>query len=700
MKMKKIVSGLLVISLLAGCSKETTSTSKNITSSQSRPMLLEKIEEDYNIKANVDNDYVIKEDLSNVINGQSFNYYGDEWKQKLIENYFVVSDAYNDEFFDLYENNKYSYIPSFVTTDSLLHTFHLYYAYLQKGLEKTTLYNSLMDFSQNMYAQSLEQLDSVRSTPWESAAQRNVDFYAVGLSLLGQQPSMLSQNAVQELSLIESAQGIGVSPIFTTNDNTYEQDYSQFTVRGYYTESAALENYFKTMMWYGQMTFVQKDDDLNRSALLSMLALDQTSKEEWETIYVITSFFAGESDDTGYYEYMPVIEEIYGKDVDVSSLVDDEKGWNAYKEATKNLPAPKINGMVVYEDEDVQETTSGCRILGQRFTFDASILQQLVYRNVEKSENGDARMLPSALDVPAAMGSEVAYEILEDSGVNEYPNYEDQMEKVQDTLEDLDDDAWYASVYSAWLDTLKPLLEEKDESYPIYMQSEEWEKKNLSTFLGSYTELKHDSVLYAKQIMAQMGGAGMDEKPDDRGYVECEPEVFGNIKNLTNSMIHGLEKFNALSSEDKEYLEYLAQLAEKLQVIATKELNGELPTDEEFDLIRSYGDHLEHLWTRTVDDGTKDYYRSMDHPSALITDIATDPNGSCLEIATGKPSIIYVAVNFDGETRICMGTVYSYYEFTQPISNRLTDEQWRSMLDNFDNQPQHPSWTTYYEKTY
>ncbi|MGN1276835.1 MAG: DUF3160 domain-containing protein [Floccifex sp.] len=700
MKMKKIVSGLLVISLLAGCSKGTTSTSKNITSSQSRPMLLEKIEEDYNIKTNVDNDYVIKEDLSNVINGQSFNYYGDEWKQKLIENYFVVSDAYNDEFFDLYENNKYSYIPSFVTTDSLLHTFHLYYAYLQKGLEKTTLYNSLVDFSQNMYAQSLEQLDSLRSTSWESAAQRNVDFYSVGLSLLGQQPSMLSQNAIQELSLIESAQGIGMSPIFTTSDYPYEQDYSQFTVRGYYTETPALQNYFKAMMWYGQMTFVQKDDDLNRSALLSMLALDKTSKEDWETVYVITSFFAGESDDTGYYEYMPVIEETYGKDVDVSSLAEDEKGWNAYKEATKNLPAPKINGMVVYQDEDVEETTSGCRILGQRFTFDASILQQLVYRNVEKTESGDARMLPSALDVPAAMGSEVAYEILEDSGVNEYPNYEDQMEKVQNSLEDLDDNAWYASVYSAWLDTLKPLLEEKGEEYPIYMQSEEWTKKNLSTFLGSYTELKHDSVLYAKQIMAQMGGAGMDEKPDDRGYVECEPEVFGNIKNLTNSMINGLETFNALSSEDKEYLEYLAQLAEKLQVIATKELKGELPTDEEFDLIRSYGDQLEHLWTRTVDDGTKDYYRSMDHPSALITDIATDPNGSCLEIATGKPSIIYVAVNFDGETRICMGTVYSYYEFTQPISNRLTDEEWRSMLDNYDNKPQHPSWTTYYEKTY
>ena len=401
------------------------------------------------------------------------------------------------------------------------------------------------------------------------------------------------------------------------------------------------------MMWYGQMTFVQSDDDLNRSALLSMLSLNEVGFTSWDTIYTITSFFAGESDDATYYEYYPVIEQAYGKDVSISSLMDNDKGWKAYKEATENMPAPQINGMVVMEDQEIEETTKGCRILGQRFTFDASILQQLVYRNVKESSNGDQRMLPSSLDVASALGSEVASDILEES-VSIYPNYDDQMEKVQSTLEKTTDQQWASSMYSAWLATLKPLLVTKEEGYPKFMRSEQWARKNLSTFLGSYTELKHDSVLYAKQVMAEMGGAGMDEKPDDRGYVECEPEVFGNIKNLTGAMITGLERYNALNSEDKEYLEYLQDLASKLQVIAEKELKGEMPSEEEFDLIRSYGGQLEHLWTKTVDDGTKEYYRSMDHPSALISDIATDPNGTCLEVATGKPSIIYVAVYFDG----------------------------------------------------
>jgi hypothetical protein len=35
--------------------------------------------------------------------------------------------------------------------------------------------------------------------------------------------------------------------------------------------------------------------------------------------------------------------------------------------------------------------------------------------------------------------------------------------------------------------------------------------------------------------------------------------------------------------------------------------------------------------------------------------------------------------------------VYSYYEFLQPASDRLTDEAWRSMLDAGDAPPR-PDW--------
>ena len=54
-------------------------------------------------------------------------------------------------------------------------------------------------------------------------------------------------------------------------------------------------------------------------------------------------------------------------------------------------------------------------------------------------------------------------------------------------------------------------------------------KKNLETFAGSYTELKHDTVLYAKQVMAEMGGGELPQW-DDRGYVEPEVTVWKKIR--------------------------------------------------------------------------------------------------------------------------------------------------------------------------
>ena len=52
-----------------------------------------------------------------------------------------------------------------------------------------------------------------------------------------------------------------------------------------------------------------------------------------------------------------------------------------------------------------------------------------------------------------------------------------------------------------------------------------------------------------------------------------------------------------------------------------------------------------------------------------------------------------VAVYFDGAVRICSGSVYSFYQFEQPISDRLTDDEWRDMVNDWNNPPQKADWT-------
>ncbi|MBQ8970876.1 MAG: DUF3160 domain-containing protein, partial [Lachnospiraceae bacterium] len=429
---------------------------------------------------------------------------------------------------------------------------------------------------------------------------------------------------------------------------------------------------------------------------------------DWETVYEVTSFFAGTSDDNGYYEYAPIIEAVYGKNADTAALLSDPSSFAAYHELTEKLPAPKINSVPVtmsYTDEEVEKANTGFRFMGQRFTIDESIFAQLVYRKVEANSIGELRMLPDALDVPAALGSELAEKLLEEDGNMDYKNYRENLTELQKSLSEAPESTWNVSLYSGWLNTLRPLLISRGEGYPSFMQGEAWDKKDLVTFLGSYTELKHDTILYGKQLMAEMGGGGEEpEVRDDRGYVEPEPEVFARLASLVRATKDGLTEMQLLDRDSTEDLKKLEELSEKLQVMSEKELAGELLTDDEYELIRDFGGQIEHFWqVANRDQADGEYFSSYEFPAPVVADIATDPNGSCLEVGTGDAKSMLVIIEVDGKLKIAVGAMFSFYEFPWPIDKRLTDSQWRKIIGTewdesgewyqYNEQIKEPVWT-------
>ena len=658
--------------------------------------------------------YTWASDLSDVGNVDDF-YLSAGGKAALAQNgFFVLENGGGDEFFSTYEMNRYSLKPNFVTVDSMMHTYHLYFQYLLKNTERTGLSQALTALSGSMLAKSAAQLEALRGTEWETAAKRNTAFFAVGASLLnasGNVPADLSDLVAAETAMINGAGGIGESAVLSLGLGTpVMEDYSQYIVRGYYEGDPTLERYFRAMMWYGRLNFAQNDEDLTRSAFLITLALDADTLPNWEAIYSVTSFFAGASDDNGYYEYKPLIDAAYGTDVSVSSLPGNGEAWNTFYLLTAQTEPPRINSVPGFDDgTDHTAENKGFRFMGQRFSIDAVIFQNLIYSRIGENSTGERRMLPDALDIPAALGSDAALSILTVRGAAEFAGYSENMEKLRSEIAASPDDLWTASLYSKWLDTLRPILEVKGAGYPPFMQTDAWTRKNLQTFLGSYTELKHDTVLYSKQTIAEMGGDDYGVK-DDRGYVEPEPEVFGRLSALVQATSEGLASYGFLSAEDAQNLALLQELAERLRVIAEKELRNELPTDDEFELIRSYGGQLEHFWQEVYKgETTETYFTSRNFPAAIVTDVATDPNGTVLELGTGRSSDIYVIVSVGGSLRVASGTVYTFYQFEHPMNDRLTDSKWRQMLgihaqDNgtYVQQPEKKTedWTDDFQYTY
>lgn len=621
-------------------------------------------------------EYSVNPDLSDIYNLELF-WIPDDAKKLLSDNLFYVSkpDGYY-EFFEMYETNRYYYEPNFVTVDSLMHTYHLYFSHLLKTVEKTELAFAVKIMSEELLEESNKQYEQAKGTAYENAAKRNVEFFAVAVALSGGEVKAafdVSDVVEAELTKISRAEGIDDCEITGS-----KEDYTQYEARGYYKDDELLEAYFKTMMWYGRIQFNAADKDMTRSAILMNVALNNSGITEWKDIYDITSFFVGVNDDLGYYEYYPLIQEVYGENVKLSDILDD-KGLDDFCKKAASLRLPEINSIPIKMGED--NVIPGFRLMGQRFTVDASIMQKLIYSCVDKNSNEQLRMLPDVLDVAAALGSDTAYDLLNQHGDMDYKNYKNNLDELVDKFSQKKSDEYFeTSLYGNWLSTLRPLLKEKGKGYPSFMQSSEWAKKDIETFAGSYTELKHDTVLYAKQVMAEMGSGDIPEY-DDRGYVQPEPEVYARFAYLADATRTGLEERNRINATDVENLKKLSDLARSLKTMSEKELQDEVLTDEEYDLIREYGGVLEHFWYEVMKADTGDSEINTEkYQAALCIDVATDPNGAVLEMATGQPCVMYVVVNVDGKKKIAKGMVYSFYQFEWPINDRLTDSKWRQLM--------------------
>ncbi len=649
--------------------------------------------------------YRAADDLSNVTNREQFQF-SPQAESLLSKNGFVVVPSSSREFFSIYEANRYDSVPNFVTTDAMLHNYHLYFSHLLRTLEKDKLRGELKSLTGLMLAESQKQHQILKGTDWENASKRNVAFFAVAARLLdptADVPAYVHREVDDELQLVMDHREIFVpSPVMNIGNPgadlaaALKEDYTQYIPRGHYDKSDELKTYFRAMMWYGRMTFrAANEDETKSAALLTLMLSRQQAYDHWNRIYEPTNFFVGKSDDLGFSQYCELLKETYGKLPALEQLTGGADKWSVFRDGIKKLEPPQINSIPIF-DETIQpdraKEIKGFRFMGQRFTLDASVFQRLVYREVKEDNRGQRRMLPKGLDIPAAMGSEEAYAILAEMGETGYEKYPENMRKLQTSIASLDTKTWTQNLYWSWLYTLEPLREPKGEGYPSFMCSQAWTRKQLETYLGSWTELKHDTILYAKQVYAEAGG-GM-ELLDDRGYVESNPVVYARLAALTRMTIEGLNSRGLLNERDRTSLERMEELALKLKEIAEKELTGQPLSDQDYELIRGFGGQLEHFWLEAMRDEGVDHPSAIyENPAALVADVATNPSGGqVLEEGTGFVSHIYVVVPVEGNLRITKGATYSYYEFPWPAEDRLTDQKWKEMLEN-SKTPAPPSWT-------
>jgi hypothetical protein len=663
-----------------------------------------------NLPASSPAGYTLPVDLSSV-QGTDLLTLSPQQQALLSQNGFTVAAPIPGkyrEFYQLYESQRYNEVPIFITTDAVFHVYHLIFDKMLRDLERDSFIPTLEGLTHAMLQTSMDQYQAAMGTALEEPARRNAAFFAVAAQLLELSdpvPAQLKDLVDAEVALINAHSGPQISPIWDRPDLPPDkkliEDYSQYIPRGHYTRSEALKRYFKAMMWYGRLTFRLRDAFETRRALLLVQALRTTTTDQgspatqlWQNIYEPTVFIVGKADDLSYFEYAAISDAIFGNNPELQDFADDTK-LDQFIQAARQLPPPQVNSMWVWIWEDKTEATQGFRFMGQRFTLDAYVFGQVIWRNV--GTDIKPRGLPKALDFFAAMGSEEALNILDAMGETQYENYSTQMDKVRNEIASLQIDSWTQNIYWSWLYAFQPVIQPKDDRFPVFMQTQAWTRKDLNTALGSWTELKHDTILYAKQVMAEMGG-GVPEQPP-HGYVEPNPEVYARLQALAQMTYDGLNSRGLLSEITKGNLENLLNTLSFLKDTSEKELAGQVLADEDYWRIQYFGGELESFTLAASDCDQADLAACrdlQDQKAALIADVATglDPQGNlaALEEAIGGPTEIYVVLP-DQPWRVAVGGVFTYYEFPVPPENRMTDEQWQAKVEDGSNPPS-PDWTS------
>lgn len=629
---------------------------------------------------------VVSKDLSNIVNLDKFPDLGEEQRRMLAENGFFVNPSKEEQLFFIYEHNEYEEIPSFITTDSVLQVYHIFYDYTLRTLEDKHLIQINKEITNRMLEESIRLYDELRDTDLKNIQGNNIAFFGVAQRLLKQDlpqgiPSTVLSMIDAEYEKIISKAGFQESSIFP-----FELDYSQYQVRGHYTRSDDLGNYFLSMMWYGQAPMpLYKDKDtryleLTKQAILMAKIADDNPDiiGSWEKIYTPTSFFVGNSDDLGIKDYIRIANMVYGQGFMAEEISDGSKLDTFYSEVEK-LPEPRIKARYAGIDYPAGKQF---RFMGQRYVMDAQMIQELVYPVL--------RPIPSGLDVMAVLGSDRAKELQLQNPINqEWSEYPKEVERLREEFSNYEEEDWKNNMYSGWMWVLKALIEAPKEEYPYFMKNDAWLDKSLNTALGSWSELKHDTVLYGKQSGAEMGG---DEYVEGIGYIEPNLEVYKRLSWLTEYSRESLKTWEITVDEIDIKMERFQWLLDFLVSATEKQLAGEPLTQEEYDRIKIYGGILEDLTSSFAGDGMRwfEITSETDKNMAVIADYHTVGRDGVMHAGVGPAYEIYIAVPIKGQVYLTRGAVFSFHEFMHPT--RLTDEGWQVMLKNGTNPPM-PDWT-------
>ena len=580
-------------------------------------------------------------------------------------NGFAIVPAQHQQLFHVYEQNDYHEFPAFVTTDLFLQLYHLYFDCMLREVEQEKFIPLLDEFCK----EARNKLSTENDDP---AEQWLSTYFTVANALLDGCPLTTDETAQTEYKKVMESED-APSEFLGYTDVVF--NYSLFRPRGHYTRNEALGRYFRTMMWLQTVPFqTDKEEDMKKALMLAQLIGHNTKLTKlYKQLTEPMTYLMGQPDDVSILQ----VWQLHQQEPDFKKLC---KKIDEIAEKQTRI-RPKF----------LRTSRNKVRLMPQRYQPDAEVLQEMVDYDSETTK----REAPKGLDVFAAMGVSAAEKILVDelNEPNRWGKYTTNLKRMKKRMNEI---KWSENASTQWMSALKTIAD-KPQHAPYFMLTPEWDKKSLNAMLGSWTELKHDAILYAKQPMgAECGGAGPPD-PIVKGYVEPNIQFWQKAIDLLKENKKILTTHDLLTEKIANANQQLIEQAEFLLAMSKKELKGEVLKDVEYDQLEYIGAKFENMSLDLLRDSEHEFWsweaiQGPDRKVALVADVYTanadnNPDKSILYEAIGDADEIYVVVEIGGYLWLTRGAVFSYREFDRPIDEqRMNDEEWQQYLEH------HPRW--------
>jgi HEAT repeat protein len=654
-------------------------------------------------------------------------------------------------------------LPSFVTTDSAWHTYHVL---LEEGVKQLEELQStrLLEFSRELLAATGTEKDSGELT----------FFASVGLAL---QDEAHRQSLPPEEKCLVDGLRTGSEPLSVPIG--FPLAPQQFRAQSFYAQSSKLSEYFAARQWYASVVFRLSNPRETRLAVSLACAIVGRPQllTLWHQLSDPFDAFLAPAEDGTVQDYFNAAQAVRGTAAGARPVTDAQI-QEIEKKLQQRLALPRVSDQLLGPAQylDYGRQTRGFRLLPPR-RLPCSVC---FHNTVDPKIRG--RQYPSGLDFLAAspvLRSPAATRAVQ----NQFG------QDVSDLILKAECGPMPDSLHGEAMHLLATLQKPLPPEAPAPLRTEAWSDLQLWTQLGAWAEQRHTWALHTKLSASVLG---IIRPP--HGMVAPYPEFFSGLAALTRRTAAAFEnagfaqKFEVESvarqllelltlshklsraTDEKDYekmsagLEQLGafknryyekhraelektgprdawqQLEKDLEALARRCATGGQASESDTATLRKFFDCRQNIarllndfapvcdrlaelaqksasgQPLTEDDarwienygvtlaGFHFYYgNSYEVPQddfPIVTRVFSNPlTDSMLYAGLARPQALYIIIPDGKALQLYRGAVLTYREFVRPNDQLLDDESWRELIAKGQTPPAPPFTLRFYAET-